>query len=111
MLLIGLFRGVFGMVIANVAWDGNRSVPNDLARERNGTSLQRHERRLDTTTLNQWVPGSPKLAVEDLPAEKAHFHPVFPDREGGSCVSAHRSRLLGRFWGACLRRQKSRSRR
>ena len=34
-----------------------------------------------------------------------------PDREGGSCVSAHRSRLLGRFWGACLRRQKSRSRR
>jgi hypothetical protein len=40
---------------------------------------------------------------------KAYFRPVFRDREGGSCVSAHRSRLLGRFWGACLRRQKSRS--
>src|SRR5262249_28980423 len=41
---------------------------------------------------------------------KAYFRPVFRDREGGSCVSAHWSRLLGRFWGACLRRQKSRSR-
>ena len=29
----------------------------------------------------------------------------------GSSVSAHRSRLLGTFWGGCLRRQKSRSRR
>src|SRR5215472_14081164 len=34
---------------------------------------------------------------------KAYFRPVFRDREGGSCVSAHRSRLLGRVWGACLR--------
>ena len=77
MLLLSCFRGVFGMVIANVAWDGNRSVPNDLARERNGTSLQRHERRLDTTTLNQWVPGSPKLAVEDLPGERPIFGRFF----------------------------------
>ena len=42
---------------------------------------------------------------------KAYFRPVFRDREDGSCVYAYRSRLLGRFWGACLRRQKSRSRR
>ena len=40
----------------------------------------------------------PKLTVEDLP-----FRPVFAIGEGGSCLPAHRSRLLGTFWGVCLR--------
>jgi hypothetical protein len=67
------------------------------------------ERRPDTTTLNQWVPSSSPGSQRPA-CGKAYFRPVFRHREGGSCVSAHRSRLLGRFWGACLRRQKSRSR-
>ena len=29
---------------------------------------------------------------------KKRLKPVFRDREGSSCVSAHRSRLLGTFW-------------
>jgi hypothetical protein len=69
-------------------------------------------------TLNQWVPGSspgshspPKLAVKELPAERPISGRFFAIVRGVSCVSAHRPRLLGRFWGACLRRQKSRSRR
>src|SRR6516165_2672917 len=77
-------------------------------------------RRPDTTTL---ISGSqvralvrppsspPKLTVEDLPAERPIFGRFFAIGEGGSCVSAHRSRLLGTFWGACLRGEKSRSRR
>src|SRR5215475_5168060 len=41
----------------------------------------------------------PKLAVEDLPAERPIFGRLFAIGEGGSCVSAHRSRLLGTFLG------------
>jgi hypothetical protein len=83
---------------------------NPVAPQRNGSSAD----------LNQWVPGSSPGSPTIQSTEtrrgrptcgKAYFRPVFHDREGGSCVSAHRSRLLGRFWGACLRRQKSRSRR
>jgi hypothetical protein len=54
-------------------------------------------------------PSPPKLAVESLPAERPIFGRFFCDREGGSCVSPYRSRLLGTSWGACPRRQKSRS--
>ena len=51
----------------------------------------------------------PKLALEDLPPERLILGRFFAIGEGGSCVSAYSSRLLGTFWGACLRRQKSRS--
>jgi hypothetical protein len=53
--------------------------------------------------FNQRVPGSspstPTIQSTETrrgrPARgKTHFRPVFRDREGGSCVSAHRSRLL-----------------
>jgi hypothetical protein len=36
---------------------------------------------------------APKLAVEDLPAERPTFGRFFAIGEGGSCVSADRSRL------------------
>jgi hypothetical protein len=46
-------------------------------------------------TLNQWVPGSQSTKTRRgrRNCGKGYFRPVFRDRAGGSCVSAHRSRL------------------
>src|ERR1700757_3660648 len=48
-----------------------------------------------------------KLAVEDLPAERPIFGRFFAIVRAALASLRIRSRLLGRFWGACLRRQKS----
>jgi hypothetical protein len=86
------------MVIANVAWDGNRSVPNDLAGERSGTSLQdqTHAGMSGARIQRPLISGSqvralvrppcspPKLAVEDLPAERPIFGWFFAIGDGAS---------------------------
>jgi hypothetical protein len=101
---------------------GRRITPSDpdVLRGAERSRFMLASATLGSTSLNEWVPGSSPGAPTTQSTETRRgktylreglFRPVFRDREGGSCVSAYRPRLLATFWGAGLRRQKSRSRR
>src|SRR5262249_22689058 len=92
-------RAIAASVIATIRKDHANKILNRVWPRDEGASVG-----------PRFEPCPPKLAVEDLPVERPIFGRFFAIVRAAFCVSAHRSRLLGRFWGACLRRQKSRSR-
>jgi hypothetical protein len=81
-------------------WGGRKRnyLPHACAAHSSGAQIQRPLiSGSQVRALVRPISSPPKLVVEDQPAERPIFVPVFRDRDGGSCVSAHRSCLLGSF--------------